>query len=348
MILKKALSFLWYSVSDIILIRLLCMEEIKMFLIETIKDDWSYRLPERLKYNRYRGTNRLSYQFLCLLYYPMKTLFLLVLSVYYYLFYGLYLLLKFFFERKDVYYEDDEYEECFEEDTSIETDAINANYSNAAINNESKTNKLKLLWYYGSENEWKKALIYYDDMLGSEQKIIEDYINNIDADEVNNLNGNEFYEFLYHKYFVWKYTQKNRLATTRMNLEKYIDNDELSKLESIKERLFRAEKSDVSKCLEIATEIYGLGTAGASGLLAILFPEFFGTVDQFVVKSLREIEHPVYKEVLNGMKPESLNNKDGAILIKIMREKAAELNIQFNTDFWTPRKIDMILWSFGR
>lgn len=319
-----------------------------MFLIETIKDDWEYRLPERLKYNRYRGTNRLCYQFLCLLYYPIKTLLLLLLSVYYYIFYGFYLLLKFFFERKDVCYEDDKSEEYFEGDSPIDTDVIYLDYSNASSENETVTNKLKLLWHYGSESEWKKALNYYNDMLGSEQKVIEDYINNIDADEVNNLNANDFYEFLYHKYFVWKYTQNNRLATTRMNLKKYIDNNELSKLENIKVRLFNAEKSDVSKCLEIATEIYGLGTAGASGLLAILFPEFFGTVDQFVVKSLREIEHPIYKDVLNSMKPESLNNKDGAILIKIMREKAAELNMQFNTDFWTPRRIDMILWSFGR
>ena len=319
-----------------------------MFLIETIKEDWSYRLLERLKYNRYRGTNRICYQFLCLLYYPIKTLFLLFLSVYYYIFYGLYRLLKFFFEREDSYDEGYEDDDSFEEDELLEDDVIVGNYSKNNDNIETKNSNLKLLWYYGSESEWKKALNYYDDMLGNEQKIIEDYINNIDADEVKKLNGNEFYEFLYHKYFVWKYTQKNRLATTRMNLEKYIDNDELSKLDNIKERLFSTSKADVAKCLEIATEIRGLGTAGASGLLAILFPQFFGTVDQFVVKSLCDIDHPIYKDVLNNMNPESLKNKDGVILIKIMREKATELNIQFNTDFWTPRKIDMILWSYGR
>lgn len=317
-----------------------------MFLIETIKEDWSYRMPERLNYNRYRGINRICYQFLCLLYYPIKTLFLLFLSVYYYIFYGLYQLLKFFFERKescDGYCENNDY---FEENGLLD-DLIVDNYANTE-RVETKDSKLKLLWYYGSESEWKKALNYYDDMLGNEQKIIEDYINNIDADEIKNLNGNEFYEFLYHKYFVWKYTQKNRLTTTRKNLEKYIDNDELLKLNNIKERLFNTSKADVAKCLEIATEIRGLGTAGASGLLAILFPRFFGTVDQFVVKSLCDIDHPIYKDVLNNMNPESLKNKDGVILIKIMREKAAELNIQFNTDFWTPRKIDMILWSYGR
>ena len=31
----------------------------------------------------------------------------------------------------------------------------------------------------------------------------------------------EFYNFLHDEFFVWKYTAKNRLATTRMNLQKY-------------------------------------------------------------------------------------------------------------------------------
>ncbi len=34
-------------------------------------------------------------------------------------------------------------------------------------------------------------------------------------------------------------------------------------------------------------------------------------------------------------------------MISIMREKAQELNDIFGTHEWTPRKIDMILWTFG-
>ena len=83
-------------------------------------------------------------------------------------------------------------------------------------------------------------------------------------------------------------------------------------------------------------------------MLAILFPADFGTVDQFVVRRLQEINHPVYDAELNNMNPEGLKIKDGIILVEIMKEKANELNKKFNTDFWTPRKIDMILWAFGR
>ena len=207
---------------------------------------------------------------------------------------------------------------------------------------------LKYLWYNGSESDWQEALNAYYYMLGPEQRVIEDYIENVDVDIIRNLDENGFYEFLYDKYFVWKYTAKNRLATTRMNLEKYIKNGELSKLKSIQRRIFATPKSNVGECLEIACEIYGLGTAGASGLLAILFPADFGTVDQFVVRRLQEINHPVYDAELNNMNPEGLKIKDGIILVEIMKEKANELNKKFNTDFWTPRKIDMILWAFGR
>ncbi len=213
----------------------------------------------------------------------------------------------------------------------------------------SKENSLlNELWYNGSESDWDKALESYYRILKPDQIPIEDYINNINADEIETLDEYAFYDFLYNKYFVWKYTAKNRLATTRMSLEKYIKNDELATLKSIHNRLFSTPKSNITECLKIACEIRGLGTAGASGLLAILFPENFGTVDQFVVKRLQEIHHPVYNSVLNDMKPESLRIKDGVILIEIMKEKADELNKKFHTDFWTPRKIDMILWAFGR
>jgi hypothetical protein len=66
------------------------------------------------------------------------------------------------------------------------------------------------------------------------------------------------------------------------------------------------------------------------------------------VKRLREINHPIYSCELDNMNPEGLKIKDGIILVEIMKEKANELNKKFDTDFWTPRKIDMVLWAFGR
>lgn len=207
---------------------------------------------------------------------------------------------------------------------------------------------IKDLWDNGSEQQWQNALNTYYYMLHPKQREIEAYFDKVDVDVIKRLDEHEFYDFLYNKYFVWKYTAKNRLATTRKNLEKYIINGELSTLKNIHSRIFSISKDNIGKCIETACEIRGLGTAGASGLMAILFPNQFGTVDQFVVKRLQEIDHPIHKEALYNMNPERLKIKDAIILIQIMREKATELNIRFHTDFWTPRKIDMILWSFNR
>ena len=87
---------------------------------------------------------------------------------------------------------------------------------------------------------------------------------------------------------------------------------------------------------------------GASGLLSLLFPVKFATVDQFVVKALRKAPALPGRELLDHMNPESLSLQDGVILIRIMKQKADELNNLFKTNYWTPRKIDIILWAIER
>lgn len=52
--------------------------------------------------------------------------------------------------------------------------------------------------------------------------------------------------------------------------------------------------------------------------------------------------------LLEKINPDNISLKEGVLLIGIMREKATELNNKFNTEDWTPRKIDKILWSIDR
>jgi hypothetical protein len=122
----------------------------------------------------------------------------------------------------------------------------------------------------------------------------------------------------------------------------------MKSLENIKKNLFSFNLNNIEEGLRITSEIKGLGIAGASGLLSLLFPKYFGTVDQFVVKALCGIDDLPQCSIVQKMNPGSLNLKDGFILIKIMRLKTSELNSTFKTDTWTPRKIDMILWTYGR
>lgn len=48
-----------------------------MKMFEYIKEDWLYRLPYRVRHNRYRGVNRPAYAFWCFVYYVIKDALLL-------------------------------------------------------------------------------------------------------------------------------------------------------------------------------------------------------------------------------------------------------------------------------
>jgi hypothetical protein len=78
-----------------------------------------------------------------------------------------------------------------------------------------------------------------------------------------------------------------------------------------------------------------------------MFPQHFGTVDQFVVNALGQINELEQATTLKKMHREDLDINDGVCLIKIMRNNAADNNRRFNSNFWTPRRMDMILWAYG-
>lgn len=48
---------------------------------------------------------------------------------------------------------------------------------------------------------------------------------------------------------------------------------------------------------------------------------------------------------MRKVKPESVSISNGVDLINILRDKANDNNKLFSTNFWTPRKIDMVLWA---
>lgn len=206
--------------------------------------------------------------------------------------------------------------------------------------------ELTYLWNSNSEDKWNLALEKYWKLVKTKNIIIEEKMEKINSYNIKNLSPREFYDFLYYEYFVWKYTAKNRLATTRMHLKRYQIENRLDDLDKIKKEIFNFELEDIKHGLEIVSSIHGLGIAGASGLLALLFPENFGTVDQFVVKDLLSIKGIIHLDLLHSIYPESLKLKDGVELIMIMKRRAEELNKANNTNKWTPRHIDKILWAF--
>ena len=71
---------------------------------------------------------------------------------------------------------------------------------------------------------------------------IEAEIAGVESEAIRDLSVEDFYDFLYYKYFLWKYTQKNRLATTRKSLRRYKEENRWSELEDIQKRLFFPQK----------------------------------------------------------------------------------------------------------
>ena len=204
------------------------------------------------------------------------------------------------------------------------------------------------LWHSRDERVWAEALDRYWGLIKPADLSLVRELEPLNVNAVRQLAPREWYDFLHEKYFRWKYTAPNRLATTRKALRTYVETETLDDLYRIKQELFDFDIQDIAAGLRIASSIRGLGIAGASGLLALLYPTGFATVDQFVVKALRDVEGLTEHQLLERMNPEGLKPSDGAVLIRIMRAKAVELNRLFGTDVWMPKKIDEILWTYGR
>lgn len=208
--------------------------------------------------------------------------------------------------------------------------------------------KLIDLWNSNDSADWLQALDNYWNFVKPKNIEVEKKLNNLDYKVVKQMSVNEFYEFLHDHYFEWKFTDSRFFSKIIGYLKVYVNEEKLHELENVKTNLFNFDLTNITKGLTIAQSIRGLGIPGASGLLSLLYPNDFGTVDQFVLKALQEIENLPEVLKIKNINPNNILLKDGVILINIMRRKASELNNIFNTNFWTPRKIDMILWTYGR
>jgi len=201
------------------------------------------------------------------------------------------------------------------------------------------------LWDSGTTDDWEAALGEYWGCVQPQNRKLERTLNLLTPDIIAALDAHSWYEFLHDQYFRWKYTAPNRYVTTTKYLVRYSANNELDVLDGIRTELLALDGSDIRKGLRVATLIRGLGIAGASGLLSLLYPQWFATVDQFVVKALHQIPGLPETADVRAMNPQSLSLADGVLLTEILCRKADDNNRVFQSDAWTPRKIDMVLWA---
>ena len=211
--------------------------------------------------------------------------------------------------------------------------------------------EINQLWHNGTESDWKAELDkYYSHPFVRNNIDLENRMERLVPSDIDRMSSNEFYLFLRDEYFVWKFTAKNRLATARKALAKY-EKEGMGSLAKIQRKIMFAYENDpdnTEELLEVAKRIHGLGTSGASGLLSIMFPEHYGTIDQFSISALLEVDNLPEHNALMRMNPQNLTVKDGVILENTLRKKAKELNRKFESTEWTPRRIDMVLWATDR
>ena len=203
--------------------------------------------------------------------------------------------------------------------------------------------KINEIWNSKEIRVWKDALAKATMETGRDDSI-ETKMSKLNVEYIQHLPVEDFYSFLHDDYFVWKYTAKHRLASTRKHLKKH--EKDMDELREIQEELFNFDLSEIDKGLEIAHKIEGLGISGASGLLALLFPSYFGTVDEMVVRALLTCDEYRDDAIIKAINPQDIKRKDAVYLIEQFKKKAHELNVLSNEYCWRPRDIDVILWHF--
>src|SRR5215469_360347 len=146
------------------------------------------------------------------------------------------------------------------------------------------------LWGSGDEREWELALKrFWLTLAARKGNELVQFIRTLDFEYVRGLGVQEWYAFLL-KYFHWQFAG-NHLKEKLRDL----DRNSFEQLFSVKFSLVaidQSELSDARECLNLVrSPAFGVWTTqGASGLLALLFKEWFGTADPCILESLWKIE----------------------------------------------------------
>jgi hypothetical protein len=132
--------------------------------------------------------------------------------------------------------------------------------------------KISDLWISEDPNAWDDALKRYWSFVQPRNLELEQSLDALDIGRIRRMDAPAWCGFLRDEYFRWKFTAPNRYATTTRQLQRYAHSGELEDLDRIRQRLLALDTGDIRSGLKTASAIHGLGTAGASGLLALMYP----------------------------------------------------------------------------
>jgi hypothetical protein len=206
------------------------------------------------------------------------------------------------------------------------------------------------LWNSKDPTEWDYCEgELYDAAVKPENRMIERQLERPGLRErIALMDTAQFYDFLRDGYFKWKFTVEPGRSENAKALAGHVRDGTMDRVERVRRRLVKRVDDNVSASIQMMMGkhggIRGLGVAGASGLLALVYPEEFGTVDVKVTEALQQVGLPQVMRI----NPTAIKIEDAVTMIEIMRVKALELNRMFGTNKWTPRLIDRVLWVAGR
>jgi hypothetical protein len=164
----------------------------------------------------------------------------------------------------------------------------------------------------------------------------------------------EFTDFLRNGVYPWKGDHQSVPGWQR-SLDKY-NQDVPGGLDVIRKALPRVTGNESpAQSLKRLTPVGGMGIPVASACLALLYPERFGTVDRFTLRAFRTLDgNPVFDGFRRWVDdPDTyLNQQDNpqalhiaGLMILLYRDKARELTATDPADGWTPRQVEMVVWT---
>jgi hypothetical protein len=115
-------------------------------------------------------------------------------------------------------------------------------------------------------------------------------------ERIARMDAAQFYAFLRDEYFLWKFTSGPERTGNLKWLARHVSDGTMDRLERARRNL--VNRGDFSKDASILMlmgrhgGVHGLAVAGASGLLALVYPEEYGTVDVKVTEALQQVGLP--------------------------------------------------------
>ena len=206
------------------------------------------------------------------------------------------------------------------------------------------------LWNSHDPREWDYCESeLYDAAVKPENRAIERELERPGLRErIARMDATAFYAFMRDEYFPWKFTSGPQRIQNPRYLARHLTNGGMDRIERVSRHLVnRGEASkgaSISMLMGRNGGVHGLAVAGASGLLALVYPEEFGTVDVKLTQALQQVGLPQVARI----NPKAIHVEDAVVMIEIMRAKALELNRIFGVNKWTPRLVDRVLWVAGR